>query len=251
MVFHLLTGVNRFLWASRQLVLLSLMPQCNEKLGGMSLHLIWVCNKMFDNYSVSLFSLSLLFWVSLFSPRQMKSNKLYMHLQLFQTEAYFCSTCFQGNPQAGHGTFCLQEGWYLVVCDLIAVCLQLSVKAVVEFSQRKRLIPWNIFIEPTPPTWCCCAAAAACRWWVAVGRVCAVWVQVLLVPGAVEALLWLGTSPCVAALSQFCARAAEEGVPGSPAFCTGCCEWAVSSKGFCCWLQVPDLALKAKAAPCS
>lgn len=66
----------------------------------------------------------------------MKSNKLYVYLKLLQTEACFCScTCFQGHPQAGNGTFCLEEGWYLVVCDLIAVCLQLSVKiVVVEFS---------------------------------------------------------------------------------------------------------------------
>lgn len=37
MVFLLLTGMNKFL---RQLILLSLMPQCNEKSGGMSLHLV-------------------------------------------------------------------------------------------------------------------------------------------------------------------------------------------------------------------
>lgn len=106
---------------------------------------------MFDNHSVSLSSLSLLFWVALLSLRQMKINKLYMHLKLFQTEAYFCScTCSQGHSQAGNGTFYLQEGWYLVVCDLIAVCLQLSVKIVVEFSQRKRLIPQNIFNSQPP-----------------------------------------------------------------------------------------------------
>lgn len=90
---------------------------------------------MFDDHSVYLASLSLLFWVAVLSLRQMKSNKLYMHLKLFQTEAYFCGcTCFQGHPQAGNGTFCLQEGWYLVVCVLIAVFLQVSVKIVVELS---------------------------------------------------------------------------------------------------------------------
>lgn len=44
---------------------------------------------MFDDHSVYLASLSLLFWVAVLSLRQMKSNKLYMHLKLFQTEAYF------------------------------------------------------------------------------------------------------------------------------------------------------------------
>lgn len=49
-------------------------------------------------------------WVAVLILRQMKSNKLYMHLKLFQREAYSCSlTCFQGHPQARNETFLLEK----------------------------------------------------------------------------------------------------------------------------------------------
>lgn len=182
----------------------------------------------------------------------MNSNKLHMHLKLFQTEAYFCSfTCFQGHAQDGNGTFCLWECWYWVVCDLIAVCLQLSVKIVVEFSQRKRIIPPNIFNRPAPPAWCCCAAAAA---WGGGGcgkGFCCLSAGTAGARGCGKYSCGWGTSPLCYCTLSFVPGQQKRECSGSPAFCTSCCHWAVSLEGFCCWLQVPDLALKAKAAPCS
>ena len=80
---------------------------------------------MFEHHSVYLSSLSLSFWAAVLILRQMKSNKLYTYLKLFQREAYFCSlTRFQRHPQAGNEYRCwwyqgLWEALLLPALDLL------------------------------------------------------------------------------------------------------------------------------------
>lgn len=151
-MFLLLTGMNRFLQTSRQLILLSLMPQCNEKLGGYTISHYTKYESVTECLTVMQFlcplCLSLLFWVALLSLRQMKSNKVYMHLKLFQTEAYFCI------PRSSSGrewNFLLTRGLILSGMWFNSSLSSALCKDCSWVFKRKRIISPNKFNEPDPP----------------------------------------------------------------------------------------------------
>lgn len=142
---------------------------------------------MFEHHSVYVFSLSHSLWGAVLIPRQMKSIELYVHLKLFQREAYFCChTRFQGCLQAGNETFCWRKGWYLTsmwfnIRWSLAFCENHGIvllKGKTKFYQTHQIYQL--------PSWYNCTAVPACKWCRVLERLLlSDWVQVLLVAGTV------------------------------------------------------------------